>query len=100
MTTNLDFISCAFGITTFSPLRVRSAVKRHWICDHLPGLVVHAHPVADLQRVVDLQRQPAEQVAQRVLHREGQHRGDHRRGGDQARQLDTGQRQRDQPHSR
>jgi hypothetical protein len=36
MTTKRDFISWALGITTFSPLRVRSAVKRHWICITCP----------------------------------------------------------------
>ena len=58
--------------------------------DHAARDVVHLDPVADLQRVVQLQRQPAEHVAQRVLHREGDDGRDHRRGGHQAGQFHPG----------
>ena len=40
--------------------------------DHAPGNVVELDPVADLQRVVELQREAAEDVAERILHREGE----------------------------
>ena len=57
---------------------------------HLAREAVDAHPVADLDGVVDLDGEAAEQVAERVLHREGDHRGEDRRGGDDAREVDPG----------
>ena len=57
---------------------------------HAADQVVDAHPVADPHRVVELDGQPAEQVAERVLHREGEHRGQDCRGGDEAGEIDAG----------
>ena len=57
--------------------------------------VVELDPVPDRDRLVDLEEQAAERVAERVLHGEGEHRGDHRRGGDQAREVHAGEPQLD-----
>jgi hypothetical protein len=53
--------------------------------------VADLDPVADLEGVVHLQREAAQQVAEGVLHRDGEHRGEHRRGGEQVGELDAGQ---------
>ena len=45
---------------------------------HLPGEVIDPDPVADLQRAIHLQRKPAQQIAQRILHGKSEHGGDHR----------------------
>ena len=57
---------------------------------HLSREAVDAHPVADLHGVVDLDGEAAEQVAERVLHGEGDHRREDRGGRDDAREVDPG----------
>jgi hypothetical protein len=61
-------------------------VKRQRISITRPlGLAVaERDPVADLDGAIDLQRQPAHHVAERVLEREADDRGQHRAGGDEA----------------
>ncbi len=44
--------------------------------------VADAHPVADAERLLDLNRQPGEEVAEGVLQREADDDGAHRRGGE------------------
>ena len=53
-------------------------------------LVVDPDPVAHLDRVVELDRESAKHVAQRVLHGEGDDRGEDRRGGHQAAEVHPG----------
>ena len=55
---------------------------------HAADHVVDLDPVAHADRVVQLQGEAAEHVAQRVLHGEGKHRGDYRRGGEDAPQVE------------
>ena len=55
-----------------------------------PGDFVDLDPVADFEGVVHLQREAAKEVAEGVLHRDGDHRGEHRRGGEQVIELDAG----------
>ena len=64
---------------------------------HPAGNVVHLDPVADLDGVIHLQCQAAEDIAQRVLHRECHHGGNHRRGRDDAAQIQPGVAQPHQP---
>ncbi|EXI68298.1 MAG: hypothetical protein AW07_04432 [Candidatus Accumulibacter sp. SK-11] len=56
---------------------------------HAAGQVVDADPVAGAQRVVELQGDSGQDVAQRILHGEGEHGGDHRRRRQQARRVEA-----------
>ena len=57
---------------------------------HPPGELVDAHPVAHLNRVVELDGEAAEHIAQRVLHRERDDRGEDRRGRHKAAEVHSG----------
>ena len=58
--------------------------------------IIDPHPVAHAQRVVQLQRHPAQHVAERVLHRKRHDRGDDGGRGEQLGRIDPGQPQPDQ----
>ena len=57
---------------------------------HAPGDIVEFHPVADRDRIVEFQQQATEHVAERVLHRKCDHRGNDRRGGHQTGKIHAG----------
>ena len=65
--------------------------------DDLAADVVDADPVADPAGALDLQREAAPQVAQRLLRREGDRAGDHRRRRRDAQQVDAERVQPEQP---
>ena len=48
-----------------------------------PSRSAHAHPVPHPERRLRVQRDPREQVAERVLQREPDHRADHGGGGEE-----------------
>ena len=56
---------------------------------HAAGKVVQPDPVTGLQRVIQLQCHPAQDIAESILHREGEHGSDHRRGSQQTRRIQS-----------
>ena len=72
-----------FGTITKLPALVRILVARQVISLTRPSMLGDAHPVADAERLLDLNRQPGKEVAERVLQREADdHRADRRRRED------------------
>ena len=69
-----------FGTIRNSPSLVRSLVARQVISCTCAFATADLHPLADAERLLDLNREPGEQVAERVLQREADHdRADGRR---------------------
>src|SRR6185312_2366651 len=52
-------------------------------------VAVEVYPVARLEGLLELQREPAENVAERFLKRQADDRGDERRGGEKRRDVDV-----------
>ena len=75
----VSFAIVLFGTTTTLPAFVTIFVARQVISRTDPSIAADRHPVADAERPLDLNRQAGEQVAQRVLQREPEHDGAHRR---------------------
>ena len=74
--------STLFGTTTKLPAFVRIFVARHVISADHAVLAADRHPMADAKRLLDLNREAREQIAERVLQREADHHGADRRRRD------------------
>ena len=72
-----------------SPLLVAIAMYRQRMPTTWPDDALHPDPVADPAGVVELQRDAAPQVAERLLQRKRDAAGDHRRRRDDAREVDA-----------
>ena len=74
--------------TLLTGLRIETADEHGACVTRLTGEIVDADPVADFQRIVHLQGEAGHDVAERVLEREANHRGQHGRGRDDAGEVE------------